>query len=118
MKLCQRVETPQHADGEEHGTSTVPQNLGHYTGGWVVSVTWSGSSIAFTNSKQWPAFSMIVVARLGQSPFSPSLAFTLLELDLYYASSLSQQENDNWCHCDRYKTNNIPNILKLLQCLG
>ena len=52
----------------------------------------------------------------GTVAFQPLPAFTLLALDLYYP--ISQQENDNSCHCNHSKTNNTANILKLLQWLG
>lgn len=57
---------------EEHQTSAVPQYLGHYCGlsSECYMVWWLHS---FYKLQQWPEFRVIVVARLGQSPFSPSL---------------------------------------------
>lgn len=53
------------ANEDKHQTSAVPQNLGHYCGaGWLQSIY---------KLQQWPAFSVIVVVRLGQSPSNTSL---------------------------------------------
>lgn len=72
MKLSLGVETPTTADEEEHQSSAVPQYLGHYWGlGSECYMVWWLHS--FYKLQQWPAFSVIVVVRLGQSPFSPSL---------------------------------------------
>lgn len=57
---------------EEHLTSAVPQYVGHYWGlGSECYMVWWLHSLY--KLQQWPAFSVIVVVRLGQSPFSPSL---------------------------------------------
>lgn len=63
---------PATADEEEQQTSAVPQNLGHYWGlGSECSMVWWFHS--FYKLQQWPAFSVTVVGRLGQPPYSPSL---------------------------------------------
>lgn len=63
---------PMTADEEEQQTNAVPQNLGHYWGlGSECSMVWWFHS--FYKLQQWPAFSVTVVRRLGQSPHSPSL---------------------------------------------
>jgi len=72
MKLFPRAWILTTADEEEHCTCTVPQNLGHYWGlGSECYMVWWLHS--FYKLQQWSAFSMTVVARLGQWPFSPSL---------------------------------------------
>lgn len=60
---------------EQHQTGAVPQYLGHYWGlGSECYMVWWLHS--FYKLQQWAAFSVIVAARLGQSPFSPSLLHT------------------------------------------
>lgn len=63
---------PTTADEDEHRNSAVPQYLGQYWGlGSECYMVWWLHS--FYKLQQWPAFSVIVVARPGQSPLSPSL---------------------------------------------
>lgn len=60
------------ANEDEHRNSAVPQYLGQHwgLGSECYTVWWFHS---FYKLQQWPAFSVTVVARPGQSPFSCSL---------------------------------------------
>ena len=72
MKLSLGDGNPTTAAEDKHGNSAVPEYVGQHWGlGSESYMVWWLHS--FYKLQQWPAFSVTVVARPGQSPFSPSL---------------------------------------------